>query len=545
MIDTLVVDLSRWQFASTALYHFLFVPLTLGISFMIAAMETVYVTTGKTIYRDMTQFWGKLFLINFALGVATGLTMEFEFGTNWSFYSGFVGDIFGAPLAIEGLMAFFMESTMIGMMIFGWKRLSKGQHLLVTYLVAIGSNLSALWILVANGFMQDPQGAAFNPVTMRMELTNFGALIFSHDAQAKFVHTSIAGYVTAAIFVAGVSAWYMVRNRHMELARRSFRMAALFGVLSTAGVITLGDALGFVGGHAQPSKLAAMEAMWQTEQAPAPFNVVAWPSQSEQKNVWSIQIPYVLTPLLTHTMSQVVPGIDQIEAEAAVRIKNGIPAVQALKALSKNPNDAAAMAQFKAHEKDLGYGFLLTRYAPDQDVSKATEADIALAAKDTIPQVNVIFWTFRIMVGLGLLMLAYFIYAAMLTISNKLEQPQNRWFLKLAPWMIPVPFLACEMGWVVAEVGRQPWTVFGMLPTWMSASSHSVGYMIFSLVGFVSLYSIFIAVEMYLMVRAIKQGPEEHGSPSAPATSQNRKPQPSLGGGFAPNPAAPMSAHKE
>ena len=540
MIDTLVVDLSRWQFAATALYHFLFVPLTLGISFMIVAMETVYVTTGKVIYREMTQFWGKLFLINFVLGVATGLTMEFEFGTNWSFYSSFVGDIFGAPLAIEGLMAFFMESTFIGMMVFGWKRLSKGQHLLVTYLVAIGSNLSALWILVANGFMQDPQGATFNPITMRMELTNFGALIFNPDAQAKFVHTSIAGYVTGAIFVAGVSAWYLLRNRHVDLARRSFRMAALFGVLSTAGVITLGDALGFVGAHAQPTKLAAMEAMWQTEAAPAPFNVVAWPSQSEEKNAWSIQVPYVLTPLLTHTMTEVVPGVDQLVAQAAVRVKNGIPAVEALKALSANPNDAAAMAQFKAHEKDLGYGFLAQRYSPEQDVSKATDADIARAAKDTIPEVSVIFWAFRLMVGLGLAMLAYFIIASMFSLNGRLEK--NRWFLKLAVWMIPVPFLAAEMGWLVAEIGRQPWTVFGMLPTWMSASTHSVGYMIFSLVGFVGLYSIFIAVEMYLMVKAIKQGPEEHGTPAAP---QSRKPQPSLGGGFAAAAAAPMSAHKE
>jgi cytochrome d ubiquinol oxidase subunit I len=207
MINNTVVELSRLQFAATALYHFLFVPLTLGLSVMLATMETVYFITGRKIYRDITQFWGKLFLINFALGVATGLTMEFEFGTNWSFYSGFVGDIFGAPLAIEGLMAFFLEATFIGLMTFGWQRLSRGTHLLVTFLVALGSNLSALWILVANGFMQDPQGAAFNPVTMRMELTSFGALIFSPDAQTKFVHTSIAGYVTAAIFVSGISAF--------------------------------------------------------------------------------------------------------------------------------------------------------------------------------------------------------------------------------------------------------------------------------------------------------------------------------------------------
>jgi cytochrome d ubiquinol oxidase subunit I len=508
MINATVVELSRWQFAATALYHFLFVPLTLGMSFLLAAMETVYFTTGKKIYRDMTQFWGKLFLINFALGVATGLTMEFEFGTNWSFYSSFVGDIFGAPLAIEGLMAFFMESTFVGLMVFGWQRLSKGQHLIVTYLVALGSNLSALWILVANGFMQDPQGAHFNPITMRMELSNFAALIFNNDAQAKFVHTTIAGYVTAAIFVAGISAWYMLRGKHTEIAKRSFRMATLFGVLATAGVITLGDALGFVGGNAQPSKLAAMEAMWQTEPAPAPFNVAAWPSQSEQRNTWSLQIPYVLTPLLTHTMTKEVPGIQEIKAQAAERVRNGIPAVEALKILSKDPTNAQALAQFKAHEQDLGFGFLVQRYAPNEDASQATDANIAQAANDTIPAVAAIFWTFRIMVAFGLLMLAYFIMAVIYTLRNDVER--HRWFLKLAPWMIPIPFLACEMGWLVAELGRQPWTVYEMLPTWMSASTHSVAYMVFSLTGFVLLYSIFIAVEMYLMVKFIRKGPDEH-----------------------------------
>ena len=517
MINGTVVELSRWQFAATALYHFLFVPLTLGLSFLLAAMETVYFTTGKKIYRDMAQFWGKLFLINFALGVATGLTMEFEFGTNWSFYSSFVGDIFGAPLAIEGLMAFFMESTFVGLMAFGWQRLSKGQHLIVTYLVALGSNLSALWILVANGFMQDPQGAHFNPITMRMELTNFADLIFNNDAQAKFVHTTIAGYVTAAIFVAGISAWYMLRGKHTEIAKRSFRMAALFGVLATAGVITLGDALGFVGGNAQPSKLAAMEAMWQTEPAPAPFNVAAWPSQSEQRNTWSLQIPYVLTPLLTHTMTKEVPGIQEIKAQAAERARNGIPAVEALKILSKDPTNAQALAQFKAHEQDLGFGFLVQRYAPNEDVSQATDADIAQAANDTIPAVAAIFWTFRLMVASGLLMLAYLIMAVIYTLRNDVER--HRWFLRLAPWMIPVPFLACEMGWLVAELGRQPWTVYEMLPTWMSASTHSVAYMVFSLTGFVLLYSIFIAVEMYLMVKFIRKGPDEHShEPARPQT---------------------------
>ncbi|HTH61278.1 MAG TPA: cytochrome ubiquinol oxidase subunit I [Paraburkholderia sp.] len=513
MINDTVVELSRLQFAVTALYHFLFVPLTLGLSFLLAVMETIYVISGKKIYREMTQFWGNLFLINFALGVATGLTMEFEFGTNWSFYSGFVGDIFGAPLAIEGLMAFFMESTFVGLMAFGWNRLSKAQHLGVTYLVALASNLSALWILVANGFMQSPEGAAFNPVTMRMELTSFGALIFSDDAQTKFVHTSIAGYVTAAIFVAGVSAYYMLRKRHMELAKRSFRVASLFGVLSVAGVITLGDALGFVGGSAQPSKLAAMEAMWKTEAAPAPFNVAAWPVQGEQRNAWSIQIPYVLTPLLTHTLDKPVPGIDQIEADAAKRIRNGIPAVEALRVLSGDPTNEAALAQFNAHKDDLGYGFLVKRYAQGQDVSKATDSDIAKAAKDSIPDVFSMFWVFRLMVATGLAMLAYFVIAVLLSLRGDVSR--QRWFLKIAPWMIPVPFIACEMGWITAEVGRQPWAVFGMLPTWMSASSHSVGYMIFSLVGFALIYTVFAAVEMYLMVRSIRKGPTSDHADSA------------------------------
>jgi cytochrome d ubiquinol oxidase subunit I len=513
MIDNTVVELSRWQFAATALYHFLFVPLTLGLSFLLAAMETVYVTTGRDIYRRMAHFWGKLFLINFALGVATGLTMEFEFGTNWSFYSSFVGDTFGAPLAIEGLMAFFMESTFVGLMVFGWERLTRAQHLIVTYLVALGSNLSAVWILVANGFMQDPQGAHFNPLTMRMELTSFADLIFNTDAQSKFVHTSIAGYVTAAMFVGGISAFYMLRGRHMELARRSFRMAALFGVLATAGVITLGDALGFVGGQAQPTKLAAMEALWKAEPAPMPFNVVAAPSQSARRNLWEIQVPAALSLLVTHSLDGTVPAVDELERQAAERIRNGIPAVAALKRLAQDPADAQAMAQFRAHEKDLGYGFLVQRYAPDQDASKATPDAIERAARDTIPQVAPIFWSFRIMVGLGLLMLGYFILAVIYTLRNQVEH--KRGFLRLALWSIPVPFIACEMGWLVAEIGRQPWTVYQILPTWMSASTHSVAYMVFSLTGFVVLYSIFIAIEMYLMVKAVRDGPDPDGPVAA------------------------------
>ncbi len=535
MINGTVVDLSRVQFAATALYHFLFVPLTLGLSFLLAAMETVYVTTGKPIYKQMAMFWSRLFMINFALGVATGLTMEFQFGTNWSFYSSFVGDIFGAPLAIEGLMAFFMESTFVGLMVFGWGRLRKGQHLAVTWLVALGSNLSALWILVANGFMQDPKGAKFDPITMRMHLTSFQQLIFSPDAQSKFVHTSIAGYVTGAMFVAGISAFYMLRNRHMDIAKRSFRIAVLFGVLATIGVVTLGDALGFVDATAQPTKLAAMEGLWKSRPAPMPFNLIAFPDQAEQKDLAAVRVPAVLSLLVTHSLSGTVPGIDTLEQRAVLKIQNGIPAVEALKTLSHDPQDAAAMAQFRAHRADLGYGFLVQRYAPH--LSEVTPAQIERAAKDTIPPVAAVFWSFRFMVGLGLLMMAFFVLATLYSLRNRIQK--KTWILKVAVWMIPVPFLANEAGWLVAELGRQPWTVYGVLPTWMSASTHSVGYMVFSLIGFVTLYSIFIGIEMYLMIRAIRIGPTEHGGDGG-ATAL---PRPTLAS--RPVPAAPYGGKLE
>jgi cytochrome d ubiquinol oxidase subunit I len=508
-----VIELSRLQFAATALYHFLFVPLTLGLSFILAAMETVYVTTGRQIYKEMARFWGKLFAINFALGVATGLTMEFEFGTNWSFYSHYVGDIFGAPLAIEGLMAFFMESTFVGLMLFGWDRLSKAGHLAVTYLVALGSNLSALWILVANGFMQDPVGASFNPVSQRMELTSFFDLLFSHDAQSKFVHTSIAGYVTGAIFVVTISAWYLSKGRHVDIARRSLRMGALFGVFSVIGVITLGDALGFVAGSAQPTKLAAMEGMWETEQAPAPLKVIAFPSDEQQRNVGpTVEIPGLAGILITHSLDTELPGIKELERRAMERIRNGIPGMLALQRYRENPDDQAALATLREHEDDLGYAMLLMRYAPD--LTQATEVQIAQAARDAIPPVWLTFWSFRLMIGMAFLMLIYLI--AMATYSLSKQCVLHHFLLKVSIWMLPVPFLACELGWLTAELGRQPWTVYEKLPTWISASTHSAGYLYFSLTGFTLIYLVFIIIEMFLMVKFIRQGPGEHGHRPVP-----------------------------
>ena len=288
-----LVDLSRLQFAVTAMYHFIFVPLTLGMTWLLVIMESAYVITGKEIYKDMTKFWGKLFGINFAIGVTTGLTMEFQFGTNWAYYSHYVGDIFGVPLAIEGLMAFFLESTFVGMFFFAWDRVSKKQHLFFTVLVAIGSNLSALWILVANGWMQDPVGTTFNPITMRMELSSFFDVLFSPVAQAKFFHTVCAGYVTAAVFVLGISSYYKKKKQDLPFARRSFKIAALYGLFGSVAVIIMGDQSGLYVYHAQPTKLVAIEGIWETEQAPVGWSLFAIPDDKNMVNKFDVRIPYV------------------------------------------------------------------------------------------------------------------------------------------------------------------------------------------------------------------------------------------------------------
>src|SRR5262249_49889429 len=305
-----VVDLSRLQFALTALYHFLFVPLTLGLSVLLAIMESVYVTTGRTIWRDMVKFWGLLFGINFAMGVATGVTMEFQFGTNWAYYAHYVGDVFGAPLALEGLMAFFLEATFVGLFFFGWDRLSRVQHLVVTCLLALGTNLSALWILIANGWMQYPVGAHFNVATMRMEVSDFSAVIFNPVAQAKFVHTVSAGYVTGAIFVMAISAYYLLKGRHRDLALRSMTVAASFGLASAFWVVVLGDESGYTAGQNQKMKIAAIEAMWETEPAPASFTIVGLPNQREHRTDAAIRVPWVLGLIATRSIDQQVLGID-------------------------------------------------------------------------------------------------------------------------------------------------------------------------------------------------------------------------------------------
>ncbi len=503
MVTESVVELSRLQFAITALYHFLFVPLTLGLTFLLVIMESVYVMTGKQIYKDMTQFWGKLFGINFALGVTTGITMEFQFGTNWAYYSHYVGDIFGAPLAIEGLMAFFLESTFIGLFFFGWDRLSKRQHLLVTFLTAVGSNLSALWILVANGWMQNPVGAEFSFETMRMEMSSFSDLFFNPVAQVKFVHTVAAGYVTGSMFVLGISAWYLLKGRDLPFARRSFAIAAGFGMASILSVIVLGDESGYEIGDVQKTKLAAIEAEWETAPAPAHFTLFGLPNQETQETDYAVRIPYVLGLIATRSVDKQVTGIKELMAEHEQRIRNGIVAYGLLKKLRAGQKDPETRAAFDKVKKDLGYGLLLKRYAPD--VTDATEAQIQQAIRDTIPKVAPLFWSFRIMVAAGFTMLFIFIMAFYYNARRIVEN--KRWLLKLALFGIPLPWIAAETGWFVAEYGRQPWSIGEVLPTYLSTSSLGSGDLLFSLAGFIGFYTLLLVVEMYLMFKFARLGP--------------------------------------
>ncbi len=498
-----VVNLSRLQFALTALFHFLFVPLTLGLTWILVICESVYVMTGQQIYKDMTQFWGKLFGINFAMGVTTGITLEFQFGTNWAYYSHYVGDIFGAPLAIEGLMAFFLESTFVGLFFFGWDRLSKGKHLMVTFLTALGANLSAMWILVANGWMENPAGAWFNPETMRMELTSMYEVFFNPVSQVKFVHTVASGYVASSLFVLGISAWYLLKARDTSFALRSFAVAAAFGLASTLSVIVLGDESGYTTGEVQRVKLAAMEAEWETQPAPAAFTLFGIPDQEQERNLFEVKVPYVLGLIATRSLDTPVKGIKELRAEHETRIRSGMVAYAALDEMRGGNGNPQIAEVFKAHQKDLGYGLLLKKYTPK--VVDASDAQIKAAAADTIPRVAPLYWSFRIMVALGTLFL--FIFAAAVWTLARGTLSQNRWLLKLSLYSIPLAWVAIEAGWILTEYGRQPWTISEVLPTHLSVSLLTGGDLYFSLIGLCGVYTLLFIVEMYLLLKYIKWGP--------------------------------------
>jgi cytochrome d ubiquinol oxidase subunit I len=447
--------LSRWQFAITTVYHFFFVPLTLGLSIVVAIMETMYVVTGKEEYLKMTKFWGKLFLINFAMGVVTGIVQEFQFGMNWSEYSRFVGDIFGAPLAIEALLAFFIESTFLGVWIFGWNRLSKKVHAAMIWLVAIGSNLSAIWILIANSFMQWPVGYTIN--NGRAEMNDFLALITNPHVFVQFPHVFSAGLCTAAFFLIGISAYHMLKkSEEIEAFKRSFKLGALIGLIGVIMVVVVGHNQAQFMIKTQPMKMAAAEALWQSEN-PAGMSIFTIGNEEKLEDRFAIRIPRLLSLLAYNSFSGEVKGIKNLQAEYS------------------------------------------TKYGPG----------------DYIPPVALSYWTFRIMAGAGMLMLAIIIFVFRRVIKDNLDFSPN--VLKLLILSLGLPVLANATGWIFTEMARQPWIVFGVLKTEQGRSiATSAGEVLFSLLAFTAIYGLLMVAELYLMKKFVVKG--MHGILSESAT---------------------------
>jgi cytochrome d ubiquinol oxidase subunit I len=440
--------LARLQFAVTTVYHFFFVPLTLGLSVLVAIMETIYVRTGQQIYKDMAKFWGKLFLINFAMGVVTGIVQEFQFGMNWSQYSRFVGDIFGAPLAIEALLAFFLESTFLGIWIFGWDKLSKGMHAVAIWLVAIGSNISALWILIANSFMQEPVGYVLR--NGRAEMSDFFALVLNPNVLVQFPHTVLAGFTTAAFFVLGISAYHLLRKQHVDFFRRSFQIAAIIGTISIVMVILDGHSQAQHMVETQPMKMAAAEALWNT-QDPASFSLLTIGDLSQRRDVFAIRIPDMLSLLAYNQLTGKVEGINQLQAQ---------------------------------YQQTYGPG-------------------------NYIPPVAITYWTFRLMVGAGFLMAALALYALFMTMGEAVPKTPSR-ILKFLPWAIALPYLANTSGWLMTELGRDPWVVFGLMKIQDGVSNTvPAGFILLSLILFTVVYGALMVADVYLLRKFAKAGPPE------------------------------------
>lgn len=504
MNELATIDWSRAQFALTALYHFLFVPLTLGLSFIIAIMESIYVKTGSQQWLKITHFWLKLFGINFAIGVATGIIMEFEFGTNWANYSWFVGDIFGAPLAIEGIVAFFLEATFFAVMFFGWDRVSKKFHLLSTWLVAIGSNLSAMWILIANGWMQHPVGMYFDPNTARMQMQNFWEVALNPVGMAKFLHTVTSGYVFASLFVIGISAWYILRGRDYIMAKKSMIVAASFGIVTCGFLMMSGDESAYLDAKFQPMKLAAMEGLYDghTRQGIIVFGILnpdKKPGNNDEVFLGSIKVPYMLSILAKRDVNDFVPGISQLvfgDKEhnilgVADKIERGNLAINALKAFTdaKKVGDEAGMQRAKQiideNIKYMGYGYL----------KKPTDA---------VPPVPLVFYAFHTMVGLGTIFVLLFFVVTYLCMAHSIENFRKLlWFCIIC---IPLGLVAIEAGWIVAEVGRQPWTVEGLLPVSVSATHLGSVNVKISFFAFLVLFTVLLIAELKIMLTQIRKG---------------------------------------
>ena len=480
MIANALVDWSRAQFALTAGYHWIFVPLTLGLAVIMASMETLYVIKKDEFWKNTAKFWMKLFAINFAVGIATGIILEFEFGTNWSNYSWFVGDIFGAPLAIEGILAFFMEATFFAIMFFGWNKVGKRTHLLATWMTGIGAGISAIWILVANSWMQHPVGMAFNPDTVRHEMVDFWALVLNPVAIVKFFHSVTSGWMTGAIFVIGISSWYLIKKREVKFALASIRVASIVGIVGTLLLMWSGDGSAIHVAQYQPMKLAAAEGLEQGG-AGAPFSVVP-----------GVEIPKLLSILATHDAEGVVPGIEELKAEGEEKMAKGKVALDAFKQYRqlKDTDPAQAAEARKVLEENVdyfGYGYIES-------------------ADELVPNVPLVYWSFRVMVGLGGFLLLLMI--VVLWAERKGKMQQLTWLQHMALWSIPLVYLAGQAGWIVAEVGRQPWVIEGLLPTKAAVSSVSVGAVQTTFFLFVAIFTLFLAIEIRILLKAIKKGPE-------------------------------------
>jgi cytochrome d ubiquinol oxidase subunit I len=510
-ISTGTIDWSRAQFALTAIYHWLFVPLTLGLAVIMGIMETCYYRTRNVFWKNAARFWQKLFGINFAMGVATGIILEFEFGTNWSNYSWFVGDIFGAPLAIEGIVAFFLESTFVAVMFFGWKKVSPGFHLASTWLTGLGATISAWWILVANAWMQYPVGCEFNPDTMRNEMVSFADVALSPFAVDKFCHTVTSSWIIGAVFCVGVSSWYLLKKREEKLAKESIRIGAIVGLVASLLAFLTGDNSAYQVSKVQPMKLAAMEALYNggTDQS---LTAIAWVNpfkqpdyENEAEAPLRLALPYGLSLLATHDIHGFVPGVNDFikgftrpdgskEPSFAEKIERGKKAIVALteyrKAKTAGKKDGSIernLTILRANMPYFGYGYV-------KDVHQL------------VPPINISFWAFRIMVGLGTMFILFFM--VMLFFIYKKDITRHRWLLIAALCCIPLAYIASESGWIVAEMGRQPWTIQDMLPTWAAVSNLQAGSVITTFFIFLFLFTTMLVVEINILCKQIKKGPE-------------------------------------
>lgn len=510
-ITTGTIDWSRAQFALTAIYHWLFVPLTLGLALVMGIVETCYYRTKKRFWKDAAKFWQRLFGVNFAMGVATGIILEFEFGTNWSNYSWFVGDIFGAPLAVEGIVAFFMESTFVAVMFFGWNKVSAGFHLASTWLTGLGATISAWWILVANAWMQYPVGCEFNADTMRNEMVSFADVALSPFAVDKFFHTVTSAWIVGAVFTVAVCCWYLYKGRERKLAVESMKIGTVVGIVATLLAAFTGDNSAYKVSQVQPMKLAAMEALYKggTDQG---LTAVAWVNpfeqpdyMNEQEPPYRLALPYGLSMLATRDIHGYVPGIQDIingytrpdgtkELSVEEKIKRGRTAVDALVAYrnaKKEKAEVTAQQHLKTLKENMpyfGYGYVKS-------------------ADQVVPSIPLCFWSFRIMVGVGCLLILFFLVGGHLVWRKDISK--YRWFHLVAIAMVPLAYIASESGWIVAEMGRQPWTIQDMLPTWAAVSDISSGSVALTFFIFLALFTTLLAVEISIMLKQIKKGMAE------------------------------------